>query len=196
MGAPSHCLFQVLNGTGELVTATYSHQYQMDVWKFSNIGNRNFQNYPVVFFDGTSDEDDGAEQNYHYQNADILQIQARSADDKSIHRLQVLALEKLVGDLVLVVNANGQILTPLRPNDLTWSSLAAASDPQSPLQIGTITSDQTSLGIGLVDLSLIFTDPNELKTYLAAINAGNVSYEQSTQLSMGIQKLIGGVAAG
>src|SRR5262245_40302835 len=193
--APSTCMFQVLNGTGGLLPATYSHQYQMDVWQFSNIGNKNFQNYSVVFFTGTSDEDDGAEQNYSYQGKDILQIQARS-DDHSTHRLQVLALETNVGDLVLVVNANGPILAPLQPNQLLWSSLMAASKSQSPLLIGTLTSNQTSLGLGLIDLSLIFSDPNELKTYMAAINAGNVSYQQSSVLSQGIQSLIGGVAAG
>ena len=56
--------------------------------------------------------------------------------------------------------------------------------------IGTITTDEMSMGLALVDLSLLFTDPTELATYLSAIAAGTLSTSQLATL----QQLLAQVA--
>jgi len=175
------------------MTVTYKHEYQLVTWSFPNIGNRNYANVPVTFFDGTSDEDDRAEQNYAYSGSDILQILARSDITNSTHSLQVQVLNTNYPDsIVLALNARGMVVQPAAPNDLSWMSLAAAST--SPILIGTLTSNQTYLGLGVIDLALLFSDPTERQGYLNAIAAGP-SYAQSVVLSQALKKLITGATA-
>jgi hypothetical protein len=183
--------FQVVNGTGQPLVASYNHHYQMNTWSFSNIGNANYTNFTVKFFDGSHDEDDGAEQNYSYGGSDVIQIQARS-DDHSNHFLKVLALDASNPNLVLVTNAAGLIIGALPTSPPTWSSLSAASDPQNPAMIGELTSNLGYLGLGLVDLSLLFSDPSQLQTYINAIQADNLSHAQVTALNTALSNLING----
>ena len=165
----------------------------METWSFTNIGNKNYLTFPVSFFDGSHDEDDGAEQNYAY-NGDIFQIQAHS-DDHSRHYLKVLSLSQGEGNLVLVTNSSGAVLGPMLTNTLAWMSLSAASDSTTPPVIGQVVTNQTSLGVGLVDLSLLFSDPNDVSTYMAAIAAGNLTFAQSSALASALTKAIESPAA-
>ena len=160
----NNCTIQIVNGTATELLATESHAHHMSSgkWVFGNIGETNYQTFAVEFWDGHGDDGDGAWQDFGISpGGNIVQS----------------FCEPEVGDLV--INPTGAILETLEANDLSWFSLPTAM--QAETLIGELTSNQAVFGLGVVDLSILFTGP-ELQEYVDSINAGNLSYDQDSTL--------------
>jgi hypothetical protein len=165
----NNCTIQIVNGTATELLATESHAHHMSSgkWVFGNIGETNYQTFAVEFWDGHGDDGDGAWQDFGISpGGNIVQLVAES-DSKSNHYLKFKGLAAPNPNLVLVINPTGAILETLEANDLSWFSLP--------------TSNQAVFGLGVVDLSILFTGP-ELQEYVDSINAGNLSYDQDSTL--------------
>ena len=142
---------QLVNCTNNTLTGVALHQYQMNLWSFGAIPNMNYKVYPVEFYSGSYDEDDGAEAAFSMNGENIFLLLARS-DDSSGHYLQV-QVQVTVPGMVLALAANGNVTGAQDPTGIKWMPL---NNNQGTAELGYIESDSQNMGLALVDLTVLF----------------------------------------
>lgn len=194
--ATDSTILQILNALGSpnLMVPTIpapgqNAPYQMDMWAFSSVPPMNFQNFPVKFFTGDSDQDDQASCSFKIGTvADAIRILAASNPAKgSQHTLQV---EKAYGTssslgatVALGVCPNNTIINALAPNDITWVGLDGLGQYWKSMLLP---MNGTFMGVAVVDVSVLGLDAPVAASIMTAISGGTLTYIQAKQLQSAI----------
>jgi hypothetical protein len=195
---PDRCTLYITNLTSDnLVPVSSPAPCQMDIWNFPTLVRLMTAPVTVQFFTGSSDEDDGAEQNYAFSTNEgqtVIDVYATS-DNGSVHYLSVRSKGATQPQYCVLAIASSNTIPGTAASALKWHALTGVTTatPQShkapPYEIGPISTDNMSMGIAIVDLGYVFGD-TLAATYFQAISSNNLSQTQKEQLSTAVVNAI------
>jgi len=170
------CTIQIVNCTKDFLSGSSDYKYQMTAWSFGNTPQLNYNSYNVGFASKTNDQDDEGKATFTNSTQSIWQLQGESRKG-SAHYLQAMILGT-GSTLVVATSGTGTITNPLDPTLVSWNVLNGGN---VMLPIGTINTNGQYMGLGLVDLAVLFSG-NDVQTYYNAIKAGTLTNLQQAAL--------------
>lgn len=193
--------FELLNVTTNKLTysSSSSHEYQMTNWQFSNVAPKNYTTFYVEFFSGHNDEDDGAEAYYTISDSSGNQfvIQGRSTND-SAHYLQVECQSGTTAYVLAIPDTTSGVITSSQQgiievlnsgnfHAINWYPYNA----NTTYKIGTVEGDGTTLGFGIIDLTLLFPNNGQtVSSYQTKITNGTLTLDDQNALGSALAILI------
>jgi hypothetical protein len=169
----------VLSGYGDKSSPTRGSTYQMNAWAFGSILPLYVEPFGVGFSDQSHDEDDSATAIYSLAGSQLFRIDGYSTE-QSGHYLQVETVGFNSYPLFAVTTCATSAVHTAPASSISWHPVAMPSGVIYP--IGTITADGINMGVAIVDLEVIFSNPTDMNTYMDAITAGTLDDSQLATL--------------
>jgi hypothetical protein len=181
---PTKANIQIVNCSNFSLVGKATAHYQMEQWDFGTTSNQNYNVYAVEFYSGSHDEDDSGKAEFSFNGENAFELIADS-NSHSGHYIDALIQGNAPG-IVIAMIANGFLINTLDPSAVNWYALDGGT---GQYQLGFINSNTQQMGIGLVDLNILFDDPTEVQSYYAAIQGNNLTYAQELTLMLEVQRI-------